>query len=234
MKEAFVIWLLSTMTAISPPARPGLIIPEARETQVEAEARYKEIAEAIVDGSLQTKSLFKGEHGLSKTMMFVATVFYVESGYRRDVDLGLGRARLGRLGVNDHGRSWCMGQINLGKRSISDPDQPGVTIDTSATTTKEGWTGKELLEDRVKCVVTTINRARQSFGACYSLPREHWMAAYAAGTCNSESGQRSSRTRMSMFARLLKNHRPIATDAELLSSLETEDDGASAMLSSED
>lgn len=233
MKEAFVIWLLSMMTAVSPPARPGLIFPEAQETQAQAETRYKEIAEAIVDGSLQTTPLFKGEHGLSKTMMFVATIFYMESGYRRDVDLGLGRARLGRLGVNDHGRSWCMGQINLGKRTVIDPSD-GIAIDTSAALTKEGWSGRDLLEDRTKCVIATINMARRSFGSCYNLPRELWMTSYAAGRCDSEQGQRASRARMALFGRLLKAHRPVATDAELLSSLEPEDDGASAMLSSED
>ncbi len=215
MKETLVLWLLSMMTSVAPPDRAAqTAIPEARESSAEANQRYREIAESIVEGTLQTKPLFKGEYATSKTMAFVATTFFMESGYRRDVDLGLARTRLARHGTNDFGKSWCMGQIYLGVKTVPDPDHPGQSVDDSWNRTEEGWSGRDLVQDRVKCVVSTINMARKSMRLCSSLAADEQLAAYASGSCLSSKGKKISRTRIALYKSWFQRYQPVPKDSE--------------------
>jgi hypothetical protein len=179
------------MTLMSPPGREQ-IVAEAQETKTAAEARYKDIATSIINVvyTEDETPLFGGMYSRPKTALFIAFKFYMESGFRRDVHLGLGRERLGRSGWNDHGRSWCMGQIMLGKRG-----------DDSANTTPEGWSGKDLVQDTTKCVLATLHTLRRSMHACSGLPQAERLAAYASGSCDSERGKQISRNRMQAFQR---------------------------------
>lgn len=217
MKELLIIWILNVMTSVAPPHREHFEA-EAKESYAQADVRYREIAEAIVDASFDenVQPAFPGPRGRASTAMLVATTFFMESGFRRDIDLGTSRARLRRSGLNDHGRSWCMGQINLGITRVPDPERPGTLKETSAATTINGWTGPELLADRRKCVAATINVLRLSMGACANLPPMERLAVYASGTCDNEAGRRASETRMRFFHRWLNRDRPAAKDAQVL------------------
>lgn len=215
--ELIIVWLLATMHIWSPTHREHFV-PEARETVEQADARYREIAEAIVQVAFDpaTKPLFQGASGRVSTAMFVATMFYTESGFRRDVDLGTSHVRLRHEGLNDFGRSWCMGQINLGHIMVDDPQHPGAKMETSAKKTMEGWTGPELLADRTKCVRATISIMRMSIGECRGLPMNERLASYAAGTCDSEKGRALSINKMMHFSRWDRRNRPHVKDTAVL------------------
>jgi hypothetical protein len=201
MKELFVLWLVAAMNMVAPAHRQHFI-REAQESYAQADARYKEIASAIITVAFDPSEtpIFRGQNGRSKTALFIMHKFYMESGFRRDVQLGTGRERLSAQGYNDYGRSWCMGQIMLGSKKVQ--DGPGRWTTTSAYVTQEGWTGPELLADNEKCVRATASIMRRSISACSKLPFSDRLAAYAAGTCESEKGQIISRTRYSSFSRL--------------------------------
>lgn len=220
MKELFVVWILSMMTAVAPPHRTHFV-PEARESYAQADERYREIAEAIVDAAFDenVQPIFGGERGRAHTAMLVTTMFFMESGFRRDIDLGTSHARLRRVGLNDFGRSWCMGQLNLGIKKIPDPDKPGMWKDTSAKNTAEGWSGPDLFADRRKCVAATISVLRSSLGSCRHLPALERLAVYAAGTCDSEEGKAASIARMRLYQKWMNKGRPDKKDAELLAAL---------------
>jgi hypothetical protein len=221
LKEAFVTWILTTMVAMSPPHRQHWE-PAAQESHEQADARYREIAETLVDGVFDpaVEPVFTGARGRQNTAMLVLVWWNAESGFRRDVDLGTGRARTAKAGWNDFGRSWCMGQINLGRKRIPDPMHSGKWIEDSPTETSEGWSGLELCQDRSKCFRATLRVMRQSIRSCRTLPFEERLAAYAAGTCESETGRAISRQRMSWFYRSYQKNRPKHTDAEVLAEIE--------------
>jgi hypothetical protein len=215
MKELLILWVLSAMTAMSPPHREHYE-PLAMESYAQADARYREIAEAIVEESLAGEPVFDSKGGRISTAMLVTTIFYMESGFRRDIDLGVGNERLRRAGLNDFGRSWCMGQINLGFRRVPDPDHPGRWKETSDRATPEGWSGPDLVADRRKCVRATINALRSSISVCRSLPLTQRLASYAAGSCESELGKHLSEMRMRLFLRWNYKDRPNLTDEQVL------------------
>lgn len=200
MYQVVVAFVLSLMVVLAPPNRRQYE-PAAQETPAQAQARYEAVANSIVRVAFdpEVKPLFGGSQGRMKTALMVTLIFFWESGFRKDVDLGLERTRLARTGWNDFGRSWCMGQINLGRKPMPDPENPGSQIEESSTTTPQGWTGRDLVADRDKCVRETIRVARQSFAACRRLPMEERYAMYAAGTCGSEKGKEISRYRMRGF-----------------------------------
>lgn len=214
-------WILAIMTTWSPPTRTHYI-PEAMESHDQARSRYAEIAQAIVDGVEGEKLLYGGKHGKAKTVMFVAYVWWQESGFRRDVDLGLGRERLAKQGYNDYGKSWCMGQLNLGKRRFrvdgSDEASTRWRWD-SARKTVEGYSGRELLENRELCAKATLGAMRRSILTCRKLPRNERLAAYHSGKCEKPRGRKLSRIRYRLFWRQLAKHPPpvlAARDLELL------------------
>jgi hypothetical protein len=219
MKELIIAWILSMMTTVSPPHREHFI-GEAQESYAQADQRYREIAEAIVDTAYDpsVQPLFRGQYGRASTAMLVASIWFMESGFRRDIDLGTSRVRLRRAGLNDFGRSWCMGQINLGSKKVQDPDHPGRWVETSERTTPEGWTGPDLLSDRRKCAAATIRVLRSSLGGCRHLPISERLALYAAGTCDSEEGRSASRVRMSLFHKWNNAARPDVKDSDVLPS----------------
>jgi len=222
MKTLLIAWLLSAMAALSPPHRKHFAV-EAQESFAQEDARRQEIAEGIIEASFDPdeKPLFGGPYGRSRTAFLITFKFWMESGFRRDVHLGLGRARTSRTGLNDYGRSWCMGQIMLGSKREPDPDHPGRTRLTSAELTAEGWSGLELLENTERCALATKHRIAGSLSACSALPWEQRLADYVAGDCSSEIGQQVSADRLKAFqrrwARAWASH-PKLKDADVLAS----------------
>ena len=236
-----IAWVLAMMMAVAPSHREHFE-PEAKESFDQADARYTEIATAIVTESMSGPALSEGKIGRIKTAMTVAAWMFYESGFRRDIDLGTSRVRLRKTGLNDFGRSWCLGQINLGTKTIPDPDRKGMFIETSADKTPQGWTGPELLADRRKCVRATIDRMRSSLLACADLPVEERMAQYASGLCKTnpalpvpvekqehmiEQGKAISKERTRFVYRWLSKDRPKVNDAQVLQEMKGETPNAS-------
>jgi hypothetical protein len=219
--EPLLLWLTLTLNIMAPTDRHHYV-PEAQETVVQAEARRIEIASGILTAAFNSEDrpLFGGEYGRSRTALFVVTKMYYESGFRRDVQYGLARDHDIRSGFNDHGRSWCLGQIMLGVQRDRLPN--GTWVYTSARYTDEGWTGLELVSDTAKCATTTLHIIKKSFSTCRHLPFEQRLAAYAAGRCNSEIAQNMSEHRFSTFRRfwmLSWPKHPKITDTQALAEL---------------
>jgi hypothetical protein len=105
------------------------------------------------------------------------------------VDLGLARDRLAAYGWNDHGRAWCLGQVELGLRATP-------TGMVSAARTLEGWSGEELLADRNRCIRAVLHIASRSFQTCRTLPLDDRLAMYAGGDCSGDDAIAKSRRRM--------------------------------------
>jgi len=203
--NALATWIFSLIVAMAPPARLSAA-PGALETHQQAKARYAEIASAIATAVELEGPMFGGALPKHRTAGLVAVIWYLESGFRRDIDLGLNRVELARQGYNDHGRSWCMGQINLGKKLVPITDDSGETVGWrwDSASSVYGWTGRELVEDRVKCARATIRALRRSVSACRHLAYNKRLAAYMRGKCSSEEGQWISEVRMRIFRRKVK------------------------------
>lgn len=225
MKELFITWILATMMSMAP-YREGYRTPDAAESREEATERYQEIADAIVTSSFRedVKPLFGGPHGRAKTAMLVTAVFFTESGFRRDVDLGIGREVSMKKGLNDFGRSWCMGQVHLGYKKERNPYDDTQWVSDSVRTTREGWTGRELLEDREKCAIATINILRSSLSMCRNLPLQERLAQYAAGRCESSRGKYASLQKMRVFQTWVNRNRPAIADADAIIGAPEEDE----------
>jgi hypothetical protein len=220
MRELLIVWLTFAMNMMHPPHQTSFI-SEARESYAQEDARRREIVEAIVDHSfdISMQPLFTGEKARSASAMFLLVKMYAESGFRRDVRLGLAREKYANTGLNDSGRSWCLGQLMLGLKVIP---WNGEYATDSATTTEEGWTGRDLVKDTNKCVIATLHVLKRSFGACRRLPSDQRLAAYAAGRCDSVQGQKISEIRFRAYRhwwRTTLHKHPGKTDAQILAAL---------------
>ena len=208
-------WIFSVLTFLIPPgilAEQERFVPEASESKAQAEERYHAWSEVIAKEVYENNNtLYKGSEGKKKTVALVLSIMKYESGFRRDVDLGIGRERLAKSGWNDHGRSWCLMQINLGKKHVQ---KNGVWMDDSAINTEEGYSGRDLVSDRIKCVRSGINTLRKSLATCGNLPARDWLRAYASGNCN--DGERESVGRMSLSWRILEKYSPKWKDRDVL------------------
>ncbi len=183
-------WILSAMLILNPLDRARLpTFPEAVETPEGRLERYQEIAQAIADVVEEGRPLFGGTEGRRGTAATVLAVAFMESGFRRDVDLGLGKhARGGGLDT-------CAMQIRMGR----------------GATTAEGWTTEELLGDRRKCFAAGLRLIRQSYVACSGNAPEHRLAAYASGTCREGPGWAASAARVGLARRILGRGGPLRT-----------------------
>jgi hypothetical protein len=212
--NAVIAWLLTFMVAVAPVDRKQYY-PDAMETKEDAEARYNSIASDItaVVWSTENPPLFAGDDGRAKTAAVVMSIMTHESGFRRDVDYGLGRA-----GRGDSGNSWCLMQVKTGNgrtatwnrvkhRFAMWNDPPDELV--------QGWTGPELVADRKKCITAGYRIMSASFSACRGLPVSGWLRVYASGSC--EAGAPESEHRMNMGINWFNNHRPPFTDAEIAS-----------------
>lgn len=86
-------WALGVMLTMAPPGRS--LIPDAVETEEQGRDRYAEIARAIAEES----------NGSKRTAALLLAVSYKESGWRRDVDFGIGPKARGS------GKDSCLMQI---------------------------------------------------------------------------------------------------------------------------
>lgn len=179
-------WIVAFIAKVSPPGRKTYFT-HAQETREEALVRYGEIADnllaAVYDPNV--KPLFSGPLGRARTISLMLGVMFWETGFRRDVDLGLGKHARG-----DNGRSWCLMQINIGSGK-----------------TASGHTGEELVKDRRICFQEGLRVIRGSFSACRRLPLEHRLSAYASGSC--DKGRDKSRQRVHTGMQWFANSRAL-------------------------
>lgn len=197
-KAQAIKWIVTFIARNAPPGRPTYF-KHAVETKDEALARYRGIAESLIEVVYdpQTVPLFRGPVGRARTIAIMLGVSFWETGFRRDVDLGLGPH-----GRGDQGRSWCLMQLNVGKGK-----SPG------------GFSGPELVADRTHCFSEGLRAIRGSFAACRGLGLEYRLSAYASGTC--AKGRDKSRQRVGTGMSWFANSRDIRlfTDADVLEEL---------------
>lgn len=188
---AAATWLLGLMLWLSPPddvTRLSLA-SEHHETTPERVARYALLAEAVDRVTRTEPPVFPGPDGAARTAaLLVAVTFHESDGWHWSIDTG---ARRG-----DGGTSWCVGQIHL----------PG------RTTTPEGWVGKDLVEDRDKCLRSALRVVRASMTMCRRHPVEERLAAYVSGSC--DVALATSRRRWRTFQRALRYAPPPAREVE--------------------
>lgn len=175
MNLAEIVFL--AMTWLLPPTKGSQAAQwpiQARETSSEREDRYREVAEAVAKAVEQEQPVAPGSKFLTAAVVLGLT--FEESRWRKDVDLGTDPATQGeRTG------QWCMGQINIGKGKST-----------------HGWTGPELVADRVKCFREVITSARMSWNACQGDPA-HRLATYASGSCSKGLVDSAKRVATSML-----------------------------------
>lgn len=196
--EPIIAWILSFIVSVAPPGREAYH-PEAQETEIEAMARYRDIAEDIVEVvyNPETKSLFGGKWGRARTATVILGIMLHESAFFRNVDYGVGKYARG-----DKGNSWCLMQMNVGKgRPWSRAggynvkhDRPWRMGDKAEDLT-DGASGPEMVEDRRKCITEGLRLIRISFRTCRANPLKERLNVYASGNC--KYGSQGSRVRMS-------------------------------------
>jgi hypothetical protein len=176
--ESLVTYLVAAMVAWVPLHAHGPL-----ESPADVHARYESIAQDVATVALeQTEApLFDGPDGRVQTAVLMLSVASFESSFRKAVDDGQGRG--------DRGRSYCLMQIHVGD---------GVT--------REGWSGRQLVEDRTLCFRAALHILRSSFGACRALPVDDRLSAYASGRCFSEAT--ISRSRIGRARRWWQSHAP--------------------------
>lgn len=111
------------------------------ETYTEGVQRYWDIAQAIATHTA-------GDDRLART---VITITHHESNWRRDTHSGVGP-----LAIGDQGRSWCLGQIMLGRNPERRLSIGGVTRDLVGTSPEA--TGR--------CIHLTAVMARRATDRC--------------------------------------------------------------------
>jgi hypothetical protein len=212
---------MSLMVSAAPPGRK-LYIPEAQETVEDATSRYEDIAKdvAYVVWDQQERSIFPGSRGRERTAIVLLSVITFESGFRRDVDFGIGKMSRG-----DGGKSWCLNQVNLGKLSTSGstPKRIVVTIGGGFKITDhqdEGWSGQDLVDDRQKCFHSALAILRSSFASCSRNPIEERLTQYASGHC--DQGGEASRIRMGLALRWMGTRLPKFKDSDVFDWMEEE------------
>src|SRR6266567_3614595 len=89
--DAILAWALALMISWTPPGKSRLA--DAVESPEDGKARYAEIARAAAKVAYDpaTKPLFAGPKGRAATLALMLSVAWHESGFRKDVDLGVGK-----------------------------------------------------------------------------------------------------------------------------------------------
>jgi len=208
--EPVIAWILAFMVAVAPPGRTTFY-EEAQETEVEATARYKSIAEDVVEVVYDpsVKPLFRGDNGRSRTVSVILSIMLHESGFMKNVDYGVGKYARG-----DKGNSWCLMQINVGsgrtlKWNTAHDRLPRWGDDPADIS--DGYTGQELVDDRKKCIAEGLKVLRVSFSSCngMGLPLDQRLRVYASGKCT--AGAEGSTARMGTAIRWFHNSAPQRT-----------------------
>ena len=127
-----------------------------------------ELASAASDQIAAQGPLFASDTDGTLSAAIVAVTMWEESAFRMS-------AR------GDSGRSYCAFQVMLGNAK-----------------TREGWTGKDLAGDPVKCATVGYRLLKASVASKCKAP----LAVYVAGHCSSKAGHAISTRRMTKARKL--------------------------------
>lgn len=221
--ESMVAWIVSFLVSVTSLTAPNWT-PESKETPQERQARYESIARdllTVVYDPAEAPLFKNGDLTRAKTAtVLLAIARYESGGYRRDVDFNLGKEARG-----DHGRSWCLMQVQLGapNQEGKSPTRIVLTSDGRYEWAKDktsGFGGEDLISDRKNCFRAALHMARVSFNACAHMPLEERLSVYASGKCD-ENGAKPSRTRMARALKWMSDQtmKPPMTDAAFLAIL---------------
>jgi hypothetical protein len=156
-------------------------ITNALETKAEKQQRFYDISrdlmEVVYDDNESAIYSYQGDLKKEASLFTILSIAYFESGFRKDVDLGIGET-----GKGDDGKSYCLMQIHVGDGK-----------------TAEGWTGDDLVKDRKKCFKVGYRFIKSSFGACSSLPLDQRLTMYASGNCGNGITESKSRINLAQY-----------------------------------
>lgn len=209
--ESMEDWCVDRMITWAPPGRPTL--EAAKETNDETLVRFHAIARDAMEVAYDPSEepLFPGSYGRSKTLALMLAIADSESGFRKDVDLGIGSNSKG-----DSGASWCLMQV---KTSRTDDPHPtriylrGGIIGYSHRSS-EGFSGQDLVLDRKACFRVGLHIIRLSFNVCSNLPILERLAAYTSGSCG--FGRDASKNRVSKAVQWFTQAAPPSDDSPLI------------------
>jgi len=208
--ETMLSWLVGIILTVSP-INQQWSYPEAnKETSEERTERYRSISEDLLSVVYDPTEIplvsREDPFARAKTALVLLAIANYESGFRRDVDFNLGAESRG-----DHGRSWCLMQVNLGAPSKAGKSPTRIVFTSNGTYEwaydgTNGYGGEDLVRDRKLCFRAALHMVRVSFNACGKLPAEERLRVYASGTC-SESASKASRRRMRLAQHWMSNPR---------------------------
>jgi hypothetical protein len=153
--ESLVSYLVAAMLAWVPPNAHAVL-----ESRDQVLARYDSIARDAVSVALDESEapVLGGPDSRAETALLMLAVASYESSFSKGVDEG---ARRG-----DNGHSYCLMQIHVGQGA-----------------TREGWSARQLIENRRLCFRAALHIMQASFAACRKLPFDDRLSAYASGHC---------------------------------------------------
>ncbi len=143
---------------------------------------HKVLADAIVKVVMEQGPLLKDDESGQRTAAILTSINWREGSL---IPTALGDYEDKKN--KERPTSYCSMQINL----------PG------GAKTPQGWTGKDLTADPVKCVTAGYFMVRASFKACPTYPLAHY-AEGGTSSCDSGRAQRISRDRMWVAQNLIK------------------------------
>ncbi len=201
-KIIVIAWLSGMMLKWAPPERRNSYIPEAKEEVAAARKRYELIAEQFLDVSMgdSAPKLFGGKQGRLRTTVLMAGIALHESGFRKDVHLGLGK-----LSRGDGGRSWCLFQTNIGTGSIP-TDDPLIST----------WKGPDLVGEANtwKCATAGLHMMARSMRACRALPLKDRLSVYTSGKCR--ENEYKAVNRLSFGVAQFQRNIPVFSDEDVM------------------
>lgn len=183
-------------------------VPNRDQVVAEEKARYEDFAASVAQVAYDptVTPLYSGPQGRAKTAVVLLTLAWYESGFRKDVDTGVGPRSRG-----DGGRSCTAWQFNIGNGR-----------------TREGHTCQEMYADRTLAVRSALATIRTSMSMCRSLAPEYRWSAYTAGHC--EDGQEQSKSRVNTARRWLEKYAPPMNDAKAMEDGQLEAKGNTASI----
>lgn len=188
VNESLIAWAVGAMLQWTLPAVQH---DAARERYA---AIAKDAAEVAFDRD--EPPVFAGPSGRVRTLALLLAVASYESDFADAVDRGEKRG--------DHGRSWCLMQVNLGGGRIV-LDGPGWRWPKAAG---EGLTGVDLVDDRRTCFRVGLHMARASYRTCRDL------SLYTSGRCRKDEPK--ARQREARAVAMLKRWPVPGVDADYL------------------
>jgi hypothetical protein len=204
--ETVIAWMLAFMVSVAPPGRKTYYA-EAQELKTEALTRYRSIAEDVTEVVYDpnTKPLFRGKKGRTRTVSVILAIMLYESGFMKNVDYGIGK-----YGRGDNGKSWCLMQMMVGKgRAWQNAGGWNVKYDRpprfgdDPKDIEKGSSGPEMVKDRRLCVKEALRLLRISFVSCRHLPLNQRLRVYASGSC--KGGAKGSALRLNTAIKFFNN-----------------------------